>query len=162
MAPYRLQVNGHTATVESWDPAQPLLNVLRNAFGLHSPKFGCGLGQSGARGALRQWRPSAAHTGYIASVARQQRLEAYSTSSRRWANHPACEALSMSVPLFHMITGAPEPVAPLSHAVEQDGWVFVTGQLPFTGIANDSPYPEGIEAQTRQVLANLQQVLAGC
>ena len=68
----------------------------------------------------------------------------------------------MSAPLFHMIPGAPEPVAPFSHAVEQDGWVFVTGQLPFTGLANDSPYPEGIEAQTRQVLANLQQVLAGC
>ena len=68
----------------------------------------------------------------------------------------------MSVPLFHMIAGAPEPVAPFSHAVEQDGWVFVTGQLPFTGLANDSPYPEGIEAQTRQVLANLQPVLAGC
>ena len=68
----------------------------------------------------------------------------------------------MSVPLFHMIAGAPGPVAPCSHAVEQDGWVFVTGQLPFTGLANDSPYPEGIEAQTRQVLANLQRVLACC
>jgi 2-iminobutanoate/2-iminopropanoate deaminase len=68
----------------------------------------------------------------------------------------------MSAPLFHMITGAPDPVAPFSHAVEQDGWVFVTGQMPFTGTANDSPYPEGIEAQTRQVLANLQRVLAGC
>jgi enamine deaminase RidA (YjgF/YER057c/UK114 family) len=61
-----------------------------------------------------------------------------------------------------MIAGAPEPVAPFSHAVEQDGWVFVTGQLPFTGSANDSPYPEGIEAQTRQALANLQHGLAGC
>ena len=68
----------------------------------------------------------------------------------------------MSAPLFRMIPGAPEPVAPFSHAVEQDGWVFVTGQLPFTGLANDSPYPEGIEAQTRQVLVNLEQVLAGC
>jgi len=68
----------------------------------------------------------------------------------------------MSVPLFHLITGAPDPVAPFSHAVEQDGWVFVTGQMPFTGIANDSPYPEGIEVQTRQVLANLQRVLTGC
>ena len=68
----------------------------------------------------------------------------------------------MSVPLFHMIEGAPDPVAPFSHAVEQDGWVFVTGQMPFTGIANDSPYPAGIEAQTRQVMVNLQRVLAGC
>ncbi len=61
-----------------------------------------------------------------------------------------------------MIAGAPDPVAPFSHAVEQDGWVFVTGQMPFTGTANDSPYPEGIEAQTRQVMENLKRVLAGC
>ena len=68
----------------------------------------------------------------------------------------------MTAPLFHMIAGAPDPVAPFSHAVEQDGWIFITGQLPFIGIANDSPYPKGIEVQTRQVLANLQQVLTGC
>jgi len=61
-----------------------------------------------------------------------------------------------------MIAGAPDPVAPFSHAVEADGWVFVTGQMPFTGTANDSPYPESIEAQTRQVMANLTGVLEGC
>jgi reactive intermediate/imine deaminase len=61
-----------------------------------------------------------------------------------------------------MITGAPDPVAPFSHAVEADGWVFVTGQMPFVGTSLDSSYPEGIEAQTRQVFANLQTVLAGC
>lgn len=68
----------------------------------------------------------------------------------------------MSLPLFHMISGAPEPVAPFSHAVEADGWVFVTGQMPFSGTANDSPYPETIEAQTRQVMENLLRVLGGC
>ena len=68
----------------------------------------------------------------------------------------------MSLPTFHMIAGAPDPVAPFSHAVEQDGWLFVTGQMPFTGITNDSPYPEGIEAQTRQVMENLKRVLQGC
>ena len=68
----------------------------------------------------------------------------------------------MSLPIFHMISGAPDPVAPFSHAVEADGWVFVTGQMPFTGTASDSPYPEGIEAQTRQVMENLKRVLAGC
>ena len=68
----------------------------------------------------------------------------------------------MSLPIFHMIAGAPDPVAPFSHAVEQDGWVFVTGQMPFTSTANDSPYPEGVEAQTRQVMENLRRVLAGC
>lgn len=68
----------------------------------------------------------------------------------------------MTFPIFHMIDGAPDPVAPFSHAVEQDGWVFVTGQMPFSGTANDSPYPEGIEAQTHQVMANLRRVLEGC
>jgi 2-iminobutanoate/2-iminopropanoate deaminase len=65
-------------------------------------------------------------------------------------------------PIFHMIDGAPDPVAPFSHAVECDGWVFVTGQMPFTGTTLDSPYPEGIAAQTRQVMKNLQTVLQGC
>jgi 2-iminobutanoate/2-iminopropanoate deaminase len=65
-------------------------------------------------------------------------------------------------PLFHMIAGAPDPVAPFSHAVEADGWVFVTGQMPFAGTSVDEPYPQGIEAQTRQVLKNLQTVLTGC
>jgi nicotinate dehydrogenase subunit A len=48
MAKYKLRVNGRTTTVDSWDPDQPLLYVLRNAMGLHGPKFGCGLGQCGA------------------------------------------------------------------------------------------------------------------
>ena len=60
-----------------------------------------------------------------------------------------------------MVPGAPVPVSPFSHATEQDGWVFVTGQMPFSGIASDSPYPEGIEAQTHQVFANLKTVLNG-
>ena len=64
--------------------------------------------------------------------------------------------------LFHMIGGAPDPVAPFSHAVEADGWVFVTGQMPFTGTSNDSDYPETIEDQTHQVMKNLVTVLEGC
>ena len=68
----------------------------------------------------------------------------------------------MTAPTFHMIQGAPDPVAPFSHAVEADGWVFVTGQMPFTGTSKESAYPEGIEAQTRQVMENLKRVLAGC
>jgi 2-iminobutanoate/2-iminopropanoate deaminase len=64
-------------------------------------------------------------------------------------------------PIFHMISGAPDPVAPFSHAVEADGWVFVTGQMPFAGTSVDEPYPEGIEAQTHQVMKNLQTVLQG-
>jgi len=64
-------------------------------------------------------------------------------------------------PIFHLVAGAPDPVAPFSHAVEADGWVFVTGQMPFTGTSLDEPYPEGIEAQTHQVIANLDTVLRG-
>lgn len=48
MATYTMRVNGRDQTVESWDPNQPLLYVLRDNLGLHGPKFGCGLGQCGA------------------------------------------------------------------------------------------------------------------
>ena len=65
-------------------------------------------------------------------------------------------------PVFHFMPNAPKPVAPYSHAVEADGWVFVTGQMPFTGSANTSPYPASIEDQTHQVMRNLATVLAGC
>lgn len=67
----------------------------------------------------------------------------------------------MSDLLFHMIAGAPEPVAPFSHAVEADGWVFLTGQMPFEGRSNTSPYPVTIEDQTHQVFRNLTTVLHG-
>jgi len=68
----------------------------------------------------------------------------------------------MSALIFHMIDGAPDPVAPFSHAVEADGWVFVTGQMPFPDTSNTSDYPASIEEQTHQVMRNLVTVLAGC
>ena len=48
MASYNFRVNGRTERVESWDPDQPLLYVLRNALDLKGVKFGCGLAQCGA------------------------------------------------------------------------------------------------------------------
>jgi nicotinate dehydrogenase subunit A len=48
MAKYKLHVNDRAVEVESWDPAQPLLYVLRNQLNLQGPKFGCGLDQCGA------------------------------------------------------------------------------------------------------------------
>lgn len=63
--------------------------------------------------------------------------------------------------LFHMVSGAPEPVAPFSHATEMDGWVFVTGQMPTYPGEPERALPEGIEAQTRLVIENLQNVLTG-
>jgi 2-iminobutanoate/2-iminopropanoate deaminase len=65
------------------------------------------------------------------------------------------------MPIFHMISGGPRPVAPFSHAVEADGWVILTGQMPTDPAAPDAPLPEGIEAQTRAVMRNLGVVLAG-
>jgi 2-iminobutanoate/2-iminopropanoate deaminase len=61
---------------------------------------------------------------------------------------------------FHMIAGGPKPVAPFSHAVETDGFVFVTGQMPDTP-ATPGVLPEGIVAQTQAVMKNLKTVLNG-
>ncbi len=67
----------------------------------------------------------------------------------------------MSEPLFHMIPGAPQPVAPFSHAVETDDWVFLTGQMPTHPNDPNAVLPVGIEAQTRRVMDNLVLVLVG-
>jgi 2-iminobutanoate/2-iminopropanoate deaminase len=67
----------------------------------------------------------------------------------------------MSLPIHHMIASGPRPVAPFSHAVEADGWVFVTGQMPTDPNAPDAPLPAGIEAQTQRVIDNLKIVLGG-
>jgi reactive intermediate/imine deaminase len=65
------------------------------------------------------------------------------------------------MPDFHMISNGPRPVAPFSHAVETDGWVLLTGQMPTDPDAPDAPLPEGIEAQTRRVMDNLEIILKG-
>ena len=59
-----------------------------------------------------------------------------------------------------MVAGAPTPVAPFSHAVAADGWLFVTGQMPTDPADDSAPLPEGVEAQTRRVVENLKIVLA--
>jgi len=48
MASFQLTVNGSPHRIESWDPEQPLLYVLRNSLGLRGAKFGCGEGQCGS------------------------------------------------------------------------------------------------------------------
>ena len=67
----------------------------------------------------------------------------------------------MTTPIFHMISDGPRPVAPFSHAVEADGWLFVTGQMPNESDDHAQPLPEGIDAQTHQVMRNLDAVLRG-
>jgi len=67
----------------------------------------------------------------------------------------------MAAPVFHMLAAAPTPVAPFSHAVECDGWVLVTGQMPTDPLDDAKPLPQGVEAQTRRVMDNLAIVLGG-
>jgi len=52
---------------------------------------------------------------------------------------------------------APAPVGPYSQAIAGQGLVFVAGQLPMD---MDGQMPDGIDAQTRQSLANVSAVLA--
>ena len=60
-----------------------------------------------------------------------------------------------------MIAGGARPVAPYSHAVEADGWVFLTGQVPNHPGDDARPLPPDIEDQTRRVMDNLVIVLEG-
>ena len=64
-------------------------------------------------------------------------------------------------PVFHLLAGAPQPVAPYSHAVEAGGFVFVTGQLATDPDDDALPMPAGIEGQTAKVMDNLERVLRG-
>jgi len=67
----------------------------------------------------------------------------------------------MSAPIYYLIPNAPKPVAPYSHVVEVDGWLFVTGQLATDPDDDSLPLPDGIEAQTRKVMDNLRRALTG-
>jgi len=67
----------------------------------------------------------------------------------------------MSKPIFHNFAAAPTHVAPFSHAVECDGWIQLTGQMPTDPDDDSRHLPEGIEAQTRRVMDNLIIVLEG-
>lgn len=69
MAAYRFKLNARDVSASSWDPAQPLLYVLRGQFGLHGAKFGCGLGQCGACTVLMDNRPVRSCTLEIRQVA---------------------------------------------------------------------------------------------
>ena len=65
----------------------------------------------------------------------------------------------MTIPIFHNFSSAPTHVAPFSHAVEFDGWVQLTGQMPTDPIDDTKPLPDGIQAETRRVMDNLAIIL---
>jgi len=59
-----------------------------------------------------------------------------------------------------MIPDAPPPVAPFSHAVRAGDFLFVTGQMP-TAARTGELIGTDVAEQTRQVVTNLEVVLAG-
>ncbi len=52
---------------------------------------------------------------------------------------------------------APEPVGPYSQAVEVNGTLYISGQIPIN--AETGKIPDGIEAQTKQVMENIEAIL---
>jgi 2-iminobutanoate/2-iminopropanoate deaminase len=54
-------------------------------------------------------------------------------------------------------SNAPEPVGPYSQAVKAGGMLYCSGQIPLN--PSTGAIPDGIEAQTQQVLENLKAVL---
>ena len=54
-------------------------------------------------------------------------------------------------------TNAPAAIGPYSQAIEANGFVFASGQIPVNPATGE--VPEGIEAQTRQSLNNLKAIL---
>ena len=59
-------------------------------------------------------------------------------------------------------TKAPGAIGPYSQAIEANGMVFISGQLPINPATGEMP--EGVSAQTEQSLKNLEAILneAGC
>jgi 2-iminobutanoate/2-iminopropanoate deaminase len=67
----------------------------------------------------------------------------------------------MSSPKPVMAAGLPPPAGHYSHAQVHGGVAYLAGQLPAVPGVPDAK-PGTIEEQTRQVLANVDQVLAAC
>lgn len=55
-------------------------------------------------------------------------------------------------------TAAPGAIGPYSQAIDTGTFVYASGQIPINPA--DGTIPEGITAQTRQSLANVQAILA--
>ncbi len=63
---------------------------------------------------------------------------------------------------YHHVAAAPPPPASAryAHAVEANGFLFVTGQLPVDPDRPEADPPEGIVAQTELVIRNLAIIAA--
>ena len=54
--------------------------------------------------------------------------------------------------------GAPAAVGPYAQAIEADGWLWVSGQIPLDP-ATGTMVEGGIEPSTRQVISNLMAII---
>lgn len=54
-------------------------------------------------------------------------------------------------------TNAPEAIGPYSQAIETNGMIFISGQIPIN--RKSGKIPEGIKAQTEQVMINIGHIL---
>lgn len=52
---------------------------------------------------------------------------------------------------------APKAIGPYSQAIEANGMLFISGQVPVNPANGE--IPEGIEAQTEQVMKNIEAIL---
>lgn len=52
---------------------------------------------------------------------------------------------------------APKAIGPYSQAIEANGMLFISGQVPVN--PENGEIPEGIEAQTEQVMRNIEAIL---
>ncbi|WP_114991788.1 RidA family protein [Synechococcus sp. UW179A] len=55
---------------------------------------------------------------------------------------------------------APAPVGPYNQAVQAGGWLYCSGQIPLDPTTGEMVGGGDVEAETRQVLRNLQAVLS--
>ena len=71
---------------------------------------------------------------------------------------------SSSVPQAVVTSQAPAPVGPYNQAVKAGGMLFCSGQIALDPASGEMVGGGDVEAETRQVLANLKAVLAeaGC
>ena len=57
--------------------------------------------------------------------------------------------------------GIAPPRGPYSPAVRAGGFLYISGQVPIDPVTN-TPVTGGVQAETRQVLSNVQRILEGC
>ncbi|HET7265315.1 MAG TPA: (2Fe-2S)-binding protein [bacterium] len=131
MGALTLRVNGAARTVDLDDPAEPLLYVLRNGFGLRGAKFGCGLGQCGACTVLVDGRP----------------VRSCVTPARALAGHEIVTIEGLGSP------ARPDPVqaAFIAEAAAQCGYCTAGMVVAARALLRENPHPNA--QQIREALA---------